>query len=173
MGLRRIKFKARYLLIFLSILILSLSIFLYKISPHINVNVPSPNLKELTTEEKLEDLNYLYNVIKDNYPYLEVSKRKTGYDWLAHKDEFEKLISGTKNNLEFYHSIEEILCLLQNAHTNIVEPSAYNYYKNVYKGFQNSAWNQILTNKNVESEYLKWNKIINNYKKAFPIIFMM
>ncbi|KRQ87635.1 Peptidase family S41 [Caloramator mitchellensis] len=146
-------------------------LLLYKNITTVKLKVSSSDLKELSSKEKLEDLDYLYNAIKNNYPYLEVSKRKTGYDWLKHKEDFDKMVLKSKNNIEFYNAVEEILCLLQNAHTNILEPSAYNYYKDAYKGLYNTAWRQILTNKNVEGKYSEWNKIIKNSKKVIPISF--
>ncbi|WDU82466.1 hypothetical protein [Caloramator sp. Dgby_cultured_2] len=59
------------------------------------------DLPELSIDEKLEDFDYLYNVLKDNYPYLEVSKRKTGFDWLEKREEFKGTIAKTKTMLNF------------------------------------------------------------------------
>lgn len=129
------------------------------------------DLPELSINEKLEDFDYLYNVLKDNYPYLEVSKRKTGFDWLEKREEFKGTIAKTKNNVEFYFAIDEILHLLQNAHTNIIGPDRYDMYREFYKGSGNYSWNRVINNKNVEAKYKKWTMILPKSKRIIPIDF--
>lgn len=146
-------------------------LFLYFMFINFKVNVDSSELTELSQEQKMQDLYYLYNYIKDNYPYIEVSKRKTGFDWLANKDNFEKMILQSKSNKDFYESIQKILYLLQNAHTHIIEPSAYQMYRDMYKGLGNYAWEKILSNKNVQKKYLGWQKIISDEINAIPVVF--
>lgn len=162
--------KAIKTLLISFIAIISVLLIYFFVFINFNVNVDNSELTELTSEQKVEDFNYLYNYIKDNYPYIEVSKRKTGYDWLANKDFFEKMILQSKSNKDFYHSLQKILYMLQNAHTHIIEPSTYEMYKDIYKGSGNFAWKKIISNKNVEKKYLVWQKIINDEIKAIPLI---
>ena len=58
-------------------------------------------LKELTTEEKLEDFRYMYNILKENYPHFYEVKKMYKLDWLAAKEYYEKKIEETENNVEF------------------------------------------------------------------------
>ncbi|ERM90711.1 hypothetical protein O163_14485 [Caldanaerobacter subterraneus subsp. yonseiensis KB-1] len=85
--------------------------------------------KGLTTEQKLEDFEYLYNTLQKNYPFFEVGKRKTGFDWLSRKEEFEKRIRETKNNIEFYNEIKRMVTLLQVAHARLVSPELFEMFK--------------------------------------------
>ncbi|WP_273702614.1 S41 family peptidase [Thermoanaerobacter sp. A7A] len=85
--------------------------------------------KGLTTEQKLEDFEYLYNALQKNYPFFEVGKRKTGVDWLSCKEEFEKRIRETKNNIEFYNEIKRMVTLLQVAHARLVSPELFEMFK--------------------------------------------
>lgn len=39
----------------------------------------------LTEEQKIEDFNYLYKTIEENYPFLETNKRLNNVDWLSKK----------------------------------------------------------------------------------------
>ena len=50
------------------------TIFKY-ISPYISELKPQKSTTgQLTTEQKLEDFNYLYNTMEDNFPFFEVKK---------------------------------------------------------------------------------------------------
>jgi hypothetical protein len=55
----------------------------------------------LTMEQKLKDFRYLFQTLKESYPFLELKKRTEGYDWVAHEKEFEQEIPGTKDDREF------------------------------------------------------------------------
>lgn len=79
----------------------------------------------LTTEQKLEDFNYLYDTLESSFPYFEVKKRQFGTDWLVMYDQFKAQISGTADDLEYYRALVSILNQLQNGHTNIIEPGSH------------------------------------------------
>ncbi len=49
---------------------------------------PGRGWKNFTTEQKLEDFRYLYEMFRENHGALAMTKRLFGYDWLAHKKEF-------------------------------------------------------------------------------------
>jgi C-terminal processing protease CtpA/Prc len=126
---------------------------------------------KLTKQQKTEDFNFIYNALRDNFPYFEVGKRKTGFDWLAHKEEFKKEISKTKSDDEFYIKMNEILKLVQNAHTHVFDYSFYEYCKNI--PIVMAPWFDIVNNEEVKDTYENWIKDINNGKKTYvvPIVF--
>lgn len=128
-------------------------------------------LQELTTEEKLEDFNYMYKILEENHPYFEVEKRKTGYDWLAHREDFESWIRAAGNNLEYYNTIERILYLVQNGHTNIIRPESYDDYRRLYIGINNNAWKSVLNNEGVAAKYEGWKEIIKSKNVVIPLAF--
>lgn len=107
-------FKRRYLLILLLIVILF--VLVYK-----NINILDDNL---TKKEKIEDFEYMYNVIKDSYPYLEVNKRVNDIDWLANREYYLEKIKNTKDDTEFINEINKILSDLNNGHTHLINTSA-------------------------------------------------
>ena len=81
--------------------------------------------RQLTPEQKLEDFRYLFNVLRENHPYLALKARVEGYDWLAHEREFEDAICRTKTDAEFAKEIGRTLLLINNGHTTIVSPRLY------------------------------------------------
>ena len=114
-----------------------------------DIKTTNNNELELTTEEKLEDFKYMYKILKENFPFFEIEKRKTGYDWLAHKDDFENEIKETKNDLEFYKKLNEIVTRVQNAHTAILDPEWYEDFKNIPL----TQWSLVINNENVSDKY--------------------
>jgi hypothetical protein len=164
------RFKKILLGIFLAVIVLLLIGFLilkHLVSPEKVVN--SGALKELTREEKLEDFNYLYATLKDSFPFFEVEKDKTGFDWLESKAKFEEQIKATKNNEEFYYTLKTIVTMIQNAHTGVVAPSGYDDMVTIYSSINNKPWGDILTQSGVKEKYSDWSKIVNENKVVLPI----
>lgn len=133
------------------------------------VEVSKGQLNDLTEEEKLEDFNYLYNTLKDSFPYFEIEEEKTGFNWLNRKEEFEEKIKNTKNNKEFYMELNNIINLVQNGHTNIISPNSFNDFAQTYKGLNNRAWNKVLSNESVINKYHDWSQIIDENRYVLPI----
>lgn len=65
-------------------------------------NEEIPNKKELTEKEKLEDFEYMYTILKENYPYFEVNKRQNGVDWLSKKNEYMDRIKASIDDESFF-----------------------------------------------------------------------
>ncbi|MFL0251327.1 S41 family peptidase [Clostridium neuense] len=72
---------------------------------------------QLTQEQKLKDFDYMYKILKDNYPYFEVNKRLNGVDWLANKNKYIAQIKATKSDEAYYETLKSILHQLNNGYT--------------------------------------------------------
>jgi len=87
----------------------------------------------MSTDEKLEDFEYMYTLLKENYPFFKVNKRLHNVDWLKNKSKYEKMIKNTKNDAEFFVALDKILSDLNNPHTHIFSGDVYKrYYKHFY-----------------------------------------
>lgn len=126
---------------------------------------------QLSTEEKIEDFNYMYETLKNNYPYFKIKERQYGYDWLSHKDEFKSWIKNTNNDIEFYNTMDRIVKLLQNGHTHIVNPDDMYYYKLENQYDYESEWGKIFNNRKASLRYKYWNIVIRNTYNYIPIFF--
>ncbi|MFA6941534.1 MAG: S41 family peptidase [Clostridiaceae bacterium] len=103
----------------------------------------------LTKEEKIADFNYMYEILKDNYPYFEVNKRLNGgLDWLSNKENYIDAIQSTQNDEEFYKKLQEILSDLNNGHTDMLDKIFYDYAKKAYnmQPKTNEEWLKQLNN---------------------------
>jgi hemoglobin-like flavoprotein len=147
-----ISMKYKKIIILCLGLIILLGVF-YKVGSDDN------QIGQWSKEEKLEDFNYLYNILKENYPYFEVLKRKYGYDWLAQKEEFGTMIANTENDLEYYNALDEIIRKINQAHTNLISPSSYNTYKDVYNNVTKGLFNDI---EEYEKATKPWKEVLNN-----------
>lgn len=129
---------------------------------------------QLTTEQKVADFNYLYNTMKENFPFFEVKKRMINYDWLAEENEFEERIRNTSNDKEFYEELNKIVSLVQNAHTHILEGDFAEELRTIYEdphsGYSPSR-RDILNNEKVIEMSAYWQNKLTFYNNYIPIIF--
>lgn len=117
--------------------------------------------ENLTMNEKIEDFKYLYNVIKENYPYFYIEKHYDHTNWLSLKNEYIDRIKNTKTDDIFFNVLDDMLKKLNNKNTYMIKDlnSIKDYSKN--SNFE-SFYNNILNNsavKNRYSDYFKNNSI--------------
>lgn len=125
------------------IIIFVFGIFIY--------NLSQVKTNQLTTKEKIEDFEYMYDVIKNGYPYLDVNKRRNNVDWIENKDKYIKRIKNTKNDEEFIEEISSIVSELGNKHTQLIDNK--NRYKLFKKAYANNNWYDFLDDKKVIDRY--------------------
>jgi len=98
--------------------------------------------RPLTAEEKMEDFRYMFNTIRDNYPFLWVKARTDGFDWVAHEEEFEEWAREAEDDRAFAKAINRMLLLLDNGHTRICtgrSVTGYNRLGAEYKPWKEEA----------------------------------
>ncbi|WP_234414297.1 S41 family peptidase [Paenibacillus sp. CAA11] len=113
---------------------------------------------QLTTEQKLEDFEYMYKIIEENYPFLAVNKRMNNVDWLANKSVYWDRIKMTRSDQGFQRTIKQILKELNNGHTSALNTLAFQKYKNIYsesakQGQSLQPWLDVFLQPKVLSRY--------------------
>lgn len=115
--------------------------------------------RELTTEEKIEDFEYMYKTLEENYPFFKVNERVNEVNWLANKDEYEKRIRKTRNDEEFANELNMIICELHNDHTHLILKDDIDYYYNIYVNDSyglkkiSKPWTKVLNEDKVKARY--------------------
>lgn len=115
--------------------------------------------KQLTQTQKLADFEYMYDILRDNYPYFGVAKREDGIDWLANYSAYRKDIQETKDDEEFGAMLNSILQDLHNGHVSMFKsgdgsPESYTYYRSLYNAVQGRApWKNVMNNPKAEARY--------------------
>ena len=122
----------------------------------IGCKVASELPDQLSQDEKLADFEYMYNILKENYPFFEVNKRINGVDWLEKKDTYVSMVKSTKNDEKFFDTMSKILNELHNGHTHMFTPKDYSYWKNLVLNWEsgsNEPWLKELNNAKVLLRY--------------------
>ncbi|WMT80874.1 S41 family peptidase [Terrisporobacter mayombei] len=111
----------------------------------------------LTEQKKIEDFNYLYDTIKENYPFLEVNKRLNNVDWLSKKEEYLQKIKNTETDYEFLMVLDDMLSELNNGHTNMITNSKqFRFLRELYtmnEGWQKKVQLPVINNRKALARY--------------------
>lgn len=110
----------------------------------------------LSKKEKVEEVEYLYKTIEENYPFLEVNERLTGIDWISHKEEYLGKAKETKNDEEYLELLNIMVSRLYNRHTHIISEKEellgmYKFYSNCYGWLRGQL--DVINNDKVLSRY--------------------
>lgn len=159
----------------LIILLLLVSIFSYNNYINTKTNdIRTINLKDLeykefnlSKEDYIEDFNYVYNTLKEHYPFFEVNKKLYGIDWLANKEKYEAYIAESKNDEDFFNRMDEVLSELHNWHTQLVSLNSGLDYYITYKNYPKNFWRydiaKIYEKDNVRRRYNINNETVKRF----------
>ncbi len=125
--------------------------------------------KPLSQKEKISDFLYLYEELKESYPYFEINKRVNKLDWLSKKESYIAKIKNSKTDLEYYNTIVSILNDLNNGHTDTYPTIIYNYCYDGYKGLEKTypIIKPYITEleKSSKERTLYWKQLLENTPK--------
>ncbi|WP_202711199.1 S41 family peptidase [Sporosalibacterium faouarense] len=110
---------------------------------------------QLTEDEKIEDFEFMYKIMEENYPFLKVNQRLYGIDWLANKEKYYEMIKDTQDDKEFYKALDSIIKDLHNGHTHMINRKYYGRLKRVYESSLslNNPWLKQLNNPKTIDRY--------------------
>lgn len=156
--------KRRNLIVLLIIIVFGVLVYSTSIITPLKRNMI--NNSQLTLKEKLDDFEYMYAILKDNYPYFEVNKRQTGIDWLSKRNDYISKIKSTSDDDSFFNALQNILSDLCCGHTNMLDKNFYSYALSAYEkdNKHNKAWVTQLTNSKTVARYSK----MKDTEKTFP-----
>ncbi len=155
-------FQSKSRISLLGVFIITLLLIAFSISIFIIVNDFDPDIKpeEMGRVEFIEDFEFFYNILSDNYPYFFVKERQFGYNWLDLKESYLKRINLCENTTEFLNVMLDAVQTLQNGHTFICSPSYVVELAQYFVGENIYPYNEIFSDEVVEAtEY--WNDIFN------------
>lgn len=79
-----------------------------------------------------QDFDYVFDIIKNDYPYTEALKQYTGYDFLADYDKHKAHVMQAKNKTEFFFLMDDVLKKLNNQHTHMMTKADVEYGIGIY-----------------------------------------
>ncbi len=104
----------------------------------VKLKLNSPQkVKPLTKEEKVEDFNFFFKEIKENYPFFNVLKREYGIDFIANYSKYLKEVDKADTDEKFLETMKKIASDLKNGHTKIANKeyveNTLDYYAEKWK----------------------------------------
>ena len=116
------------------------------------------NPNTLTNKEMVDDFNYAFNELKENYPFFEVLKREKNIDFIGNYDKYLKRIKEAKSDQEFIDEMTGIFGELNNHHARLADKA---YVEKTLKYYAQN-WNSP----SIYYEFLKLNKqaVRNRYE---------
>lgn len=114
---------------------------------------------KLTKDDYVKDFDFLYETLKNYYPFFEINKRQNDIDWLANRDIYRKYISESINDQDFFFKCNEILMDLNNGHTHLVDESSGLHMFLVYYQLPKGDWRSDIAN----------NYLIDNVRRRYNI----
>ena len=117
-------------------------------------------LKPLTSDQKTNDFEYLYTVLRDNYPFFGVAERKYGVDWLAKHDEYVQRLRATADDTAYYRELNTILRELHDGHLDFSPTIKYSKFKSVLDGLgpDFEPWSRAMHRDSVRAVY--WEQLL-------------
>jgi len=119
----------------------------------------------LTSEQRLADFEYLWQVLYDEFPMFGVTERQYGVRWRKNYDQYRQSVVESKHDLDFAAAIDQMLQDLHQGHTNLLPPAAYVFYVTALaeSGAQEmmpqiKVLNQVLHDPQVVERYRLWGK---------------
>ncbi len=82
---------------------------------------PAETPKALTNQEMIDDFNYVFKELEENYPFFDVLKRQHNIDFIGNYNKYLKRISECANDDEFIDTMTGIMGELNNHHARIAD----------------------------------------------------
>ncbi len=108
------------------------------------------NPKSLTNKEMVDDFNYLFEELKENYPFFDVLKREQNVDFIGNYNKYLKRVEEAKTDQEFIDVMTGIMGELNNHHARIADEA---YVKSTLD-YYSKNWNSP----SIYYEFLSLNK---------------
>ena len=117
----------------------------------------------LSTEEKLEDFEFMFDTLISGMPLLEEYAKEYDYYFEEKKDTYISLIESTESDFEFYCTMYAILQDIPSGHTSMIYPDYYSYNSGGY------GWKQALAQKNVKEMSEYFYELIKKNKREIKV----
>ena len=108
----------------------------------------------LTAEQKQEDLDYLYKILEENYPYMNLLERKLGVNLEEEYKEAREMTAQTTTDAQLFVLLEWLTGKAElTGHLSVITPFEYDYFVEVYRSLENMA----------EEEHARMTKLADTY----------
>lgn len=108
---------------------------------------------QLSPKSKLEDFEFVNNLILNSHPYYDENVSKKQIDWKKITETYKKRITESQNDQQFIDAITQFVSQLNDEQTHILNYDFYNYLLNKYNEEKNTQWLKPLNLESVKNRY--------------------
>lgn len=102
------------------------------------IKLEDGNWAGLTAAQKQKDLDYLYRILEENYPYFGLLERKSGVDLEEGYQKAKEAAAQGSTDADFYVALERwIREAGMTGHLSVVNPLEYDWFVEVYQDLEN------------------------------------
>ncbi len=101
--------------------------------------------------EFVEDFEYMYSLLEDNFPFFDMNERRMGYNWLDLKEFYLERIRVCEDTTQFLDVLLDAIVALQNCHTYLVQPSFTSTNREWFVGDNRYPYTEIFSEEIVEA----------------------
>lgn len=87
---------------------------------------------ELTQEQRLEDFDYLFNMIKTSLPYVYDMEEKYGFSVLDKEEEYRAACAACEDDYSFLALMTSVFNDIPSGHAAVIPPDYYSYFSSGY-----------------------------------------
>lgn len=110
----------------------------------------------LSSDDKLEEFDYIYSTLSENMPSITLFKEKYGIDFMENYEKYRRYVSNTKDDFDYYCTLKGIFADIPSVHTDMLYPD-YEAYKNNY-GYN---YDKFLAIRNLKNYTDYWYNLID------------
>lgn len=107
----------------------------------------------LTAEQKQRDFEYLYETLRDNYPYFGLRQRQ-GTDWLGNRERYLAELSATPHDTAYISTLNKVLSEIGSGHVDLSYTTAAAPHAEMYA--------------RIAEEYPRYNVWVETFRGAIP-----
>ncbi len=130
--------------------------FIYKPDDSTLKSQNNITIEEISKEKKKKEFKFIVNLLKNDYPYLQLYEETTNNTLNNLISEYENLVLATENDIDYEKTISSFLNEFQQSNLKLL--SADDFYK--YKKYSNtnidSPWTLVLNDENVIARYKEY-----------------
>lgn len=108
---------------------------------------------QLSPKSKLEDFDYVNNLIVNSHPYYDENVSKKQLDWKKITETYKNKITESENDQQFIDAITQFVSQLNDEQTHILNYDFYNFLSTKYSEEKNTQWLIPLSLESVKNRY--------------------
>ena len=142
-----------YLIIFV-VVFFSVDIVNYFINSNKNMNIVQFN--DLSQQDKLDEFNFIVNLIEENYPYLDINEKYSNFKFDEEIVKYRDTLLDTKNIISYKKTLDSFIRKFNQPNFYLLNSDDYYLSLKYSSNNTNSPWHKVLNNKLSTSRYTEY-----------------